>query len=474
MNPQPQPGVPEDVVTHRDPYKLTPDGIKDPPTGWGASLRYIGPGLILSASIVGSGELIATTALGAEAGFALLWMVIFSTFVKVAVQVELARWTITTGQPALMGFNKVPPKFGRVGWINLMWVIMVLSKYLQLGGIVGGTAIALSIMLPLGGDPLGFTSTLIWTIIVVIVTIALLYSSHYTKVERGAFIAVCIFSFVTILIALGLPFTPFAYGVDDILSGLTFSLPFGIIGVAIAMFGITVVGADEMTYYTYWCLEKGYGRWVGPNDGSEEWKKRANGWIKVMYKDAFLSWIIYTIATMAFFIMGAAVLNPQGLIPEGNDMITTLSRMYTDVLGEWAGIGFLIGAIAALGSTLWVTTASFPRMYANFLSIVGVFDWRNEEARLRWFRFFTVLNPIVWGLVYLFIQSPVIMVQIGGVVTGIFLLAVVVAVWYLRRTEVDRDLYGGGLFNTLLVISSIAIVLLGVYTGLNAFGLIPS
>lgn len=474
MNPQPQPGVPEDVVTHRDPYKLTPDGIKDPPTGWGASLRYIGPGLILSASIVGSGELIATTALGAEAGFALLWMVIFSTFVKVAVQVELARWTITTGQPALMGFNKVPPKFGRVGWINLMWVIMVLSKYLQLGGIVGGTAIALSIMLPLGGDPLGFTSTLIWTIIVVIVTIALLYSSHYTKVERGAFIAVCIFSFVTILIALGLPFTPFAYGVDDILSGLTFSLPVGIIGVAIAMFGITGVGADEMTYYTYWCLEKGYGRWVGPNDGSEEWKKRANGWIKVMYKDAFLSWIIYTIATMAFFIMGAAVLNPQGLIPEGNDMITTLSRMYTDVLGEWAGIGFLIGAIAALGSTLWVTTASFPRMYANFLSIVGVFDWRNEEARLRWFRFFTVLNPIVWGLVYLFIQSPVIMVQIGGVVTGIFLLAVVVAVWYLRRTEVDRDLYGGGLFNTLLVISSIAIVLLGVYTGLNAFGLIPS
>ena len=474
MNPQPQLGVPEDVVTHRDPYKLTPDGIKDPPTGWGASLRYIGPGLILSASIVGSGELIATTALGAEAGFALLWMVIFSTFVKVAVQVELARWTITTGQPALMGFNKVPPKFGRVGWINLMWVIMVLSKYLQLGGIVGGTAIALSIMLPLGGDPLGFTSTLIWTIIVVIVTIALLYSSHYTKVERGAFIAVCIFSFVTILIALGLPFTPFAYGVDDILSGLTFSLPVGIIGVAIAMFGITGVGADEMTYYTYWCLEKGYGRWVGPNDGSEEWKKRANGWIKVMYKDAFLSWIIYTIATMAFFIMGAAVLNPQGLIPEGNDMITTLSRMYTDVLGEWAGIGFLIGAIAALGSTLWVTTASFPRMYANFLSIVGVFDWRNEEARLRWFRFFTVLNPIVWGLVYLFIQSPVIMVQIGGVVTGIFLLAVVVAVWYLRRTEVDRDLYGGGLFNTLLVISSIAIVLLGVYTGLNAFGLIPS
>ena len=105
-----------------DPYHLTPEGIREPPVGWRHSLQHLGPGLILSASIVGSGELIATTALGAQAGFAMLWMVIFSTLVKVAVQVELARWTISTGQPALTGYNKVPPRIGPVGWINLLWV----------------------------------------------------------------------------------------------------------------------------------------------------------------------------------------------------------------------------------------------------------------------------------------------------------------------------------------------------------------
>jgi len=155
-------------------------------------------------------------------------------------------------------------------------------------------------------------------------------------------------------------------------------------------------------------------------------------------------------------------------------MITTLSNMYTDILGEWASFVFLIGAIAVLGSTLWASTASYPRMYANFLSIVGVFKWEDAKARLRWFQIFTVVNPIIWGIVYLFIQSPVIMVQIAGIVTGIFLLAVVVAVWYLRKTEVDSRLYGGGLFNILLVISSIAITLLGLYTFLKVFGLIPS
>lgn len=461
-------------VADDDPYHLTPEGIKEPPKGWGPSLQYLGPGLIMSASIVGSGELIATTALGAQAGFAILWMVIFSTLVKVAVQVELARWTISTGQPALTGYNKVPPKFGPIGWVNVLWTVMALSKFLQIGGIVGGVAIAFSALFPIGGDPLGFTSTLIWTVIVAAGSIALLYSNNYSLIERGAVLLVVVFSFITIALALGLPFTPFAYTTGDVLGGLTFAIPAGALGAALAMFGITGVGADEITFYTYWCVEKGYARWVGPNDGSEDWERRAKGWIRVMYKDAFVSWVIYTTGTLAFFIMGAAVLQPQGLVPEGNQMITTLSRIYTDVLGEWASVLFLIGAIAVLGSTLWAAIPSWSRMYTNLLATVGVLDWQDSATRLRWIRAFTVALPIVWGATYLIIQSPVLMVQIGGVMTGVFLLAAVVAVWYLRNTETDRRLHGGGPFNAVLVVSSIAIVLLGVYTALSVLGLAPS
>src|SRR5919106_1603280 len=103
-----------------------------------------------------------------------------------------------------------------------------------------------------------------------------------------------------------------------------------------------------------------------------------------MYKDAFVSWIIYTFGTLAFFIMGAAVLHPQGLSPKGNEMITTLSRMYTDTLGEWASILFLVGAIAVLGSTLWAAIPSWARMYTNLLAEVGLIDWHDTETRLRW------------------------------------------------------------------------------------------
>ena len=52
-----------------DNYLITEKTIKEPPSSFVQKLKFLGPGFILSASIVGSGELIATTTLGARAGF---------------------------------------------------------------------------------------------------------------------------------------------------------------------------------------------------------------------------------------------------------------------------------------------------------------------------------------------------------------------------------------------------------------------
>ncbi|RCW45802.1 Mn2+/Fe2+ NRAMP family transporter [Halopolyspora algeriensis] len=453
-----------------DPYHLTPEGIQDPPAGWRASLRFFGPGLVLSAALVGAGELIATTSLGAEAGFALLWLVIVSTSVKVALQVELARWTISSGEPALTGFNKVPPHIGRIGWVNLLWIVLALVKIVQTGGLVGGVAAACSILIPLGSAPLGFTSLAIWTVIVTAVTIGLLYSNRYGLIERGAALLVVVFVLLTLVIAIGLPFTPLGYGVDDLAGGLAFRIPAGSLGIALAMFGLTGVGAEEITAYSYWCLEKGYARWSGPPDGSDAWIQRATGWITVMYKDAAFSWAIYTAGTLAFYAMGAAVLHPLGVAPEGNDMITTLSRIYTDTLGEWAGTLFLISAIAVLGSTLWAALPAWTRFSTNALALLGVLEWTNTRRRMAWIRFFTVAFPITWAAAYLLISAPVFMVTIGGIAGGGFLLAIVVAVWYLRSNETDPRLRGGYPFHVFLMLSSIAIILVGIYALLDASG----
>ena len=66
-----------------------------------------------------------------------------------------------------------------------MWVLMVLAKVLQLGGILGGTAVAFSIMVPLGGDALSGTSVTIWHILVAALSIGLLYGTPTTSSRRA-------------------------------------------------------------------------------------------------------------------------------------------------------------------------------------------------------------------------------------------------------------------------------------------------
>ena len=52
-----------------------------------------------------------------------------------------------------------------------------------------------------------------------------------------------------------------------------------------------------------------------------------------------------------------------------------------------------------------------------------------------------------------------------GVMVGVFLLAGVVTVWYLRKAETDPRFCGSG----LLVMSGVATILLGVYTAVGVF-----
>ena len=108
-----------------------------------------------------------------------------------------------------------------------------------------------------------------------------------------------------------------------------------------------------------------------------------------MQLDAWFSMVVFTVATVAFYLLGAAVLQPQGLDPKGPDMIPTLSRMYVQPLEgrPLAGlrgldaIGFLIGAWAVLFKTLYVATAANSRLTADFLDLTGIWPPARPPSR---------------------------------------------------------------------------------------------
>jgi manganese transport protein len=464
-----------------DPYQLAADATQEPPATLWAALRKIGPGIVLAGSIIGTGELLLTTSLGAQYGFLFLWLILFSCVVKVFVQIELGRYAISSGKPTLAALNELPgPRLG-AHWLVWWWFTMLLCTVSQLGGMVGGVGQALHLAFPrvspwLTGliEPVAppLARALAdrpehpWALLTAVVAVVLLLSGGYRSIERITTVLVAGVTFVTVACVAALPATGFPIGWSDIQSGFNldlFDLPAPAIAAAFATFGITGVGASELYSYPYWCLEKGYARFTGPRSDSEEWLRRARGWMRVLKLDAWVSMVVFTLATVSFYCMGATVLHRQGLHPERERMMETLSEMYVPAFGPWTKVGFLIGAWAVLFKTLYVASAGHSRLTADFISLAGLVRYREGAQRQRWIRRFCVFYPMLAFVLYLGFRDPKAMVVFGGFIQAATLPIISFATLYLRYRRTDPRLASSRAMDVVLWIAVLAIAVVAVY-----------
>lgn len=505
-----------------------------PPTRLLGILRHAGPGLIVAGSIVGSGELIATTKTGAEAGFSLLWLIILGCVVKVFTQIELGRYTLQSGKTTLAALDEVPgPRIaGRGNWLVWYWLLMWFASISQLGGIVGGVGQSLAISVPLSqigsdynraadasiletlndfdaikkGAPKlesidegsaaalkqeyatkytteanGTTvlrkpaDTAIWAIIVTLATSIMLTVGRYGLVQSLATFLVASFTVLTMLNVILIQQQPsFSVSLNEFLSGLSFSLPTTASGdarpiaTALATFGIIGVGAAELVAYPYWCLEKGYARFTGPNDGTPEWNARAHGWMRVMRFDAWGSMVVYTFATIAFYLLGAAVLHRTGLNPAKDDMVRTLAVMFVPVFSDWAGTVFLFGAFAVLYSTFFIANAGHARVFSDAMRVVGWID-NDEATREKWVRRLSGFFPILCLCVFLAFPEPTKLVLFSGVMQGIMLPMLAGGALFLRYKRCTPSLRPTKAWDIALWVSAIAMLITGGWTVMTAF-----
>ena len=443
-----------------DPYFLDPRQTEDPPTALGAILRRIGPGLILASSIVGSGELIATTVLGAENGYRLLWLIIVSCAIKTVVQNELGRHAIGTGETTLEAFDRVPGPRWRVSWVVWCWFLMVLMTMMQVGGMLGGISEVLNRMVP--SLPVNA-----WVWVVNFVTVILLIAGRYALVEKVAMGLVVAFTMLTVSCAFLLFQRPEYFSLAQVLDGLKVQLPAGGLMTAVATFGITGVGATELIMYPYWCIEKGYARFTGTRDDSSPWVRRAFGWIRVMGFDVLASMVIYTFATIAFYLLGAGILHGMGIVPKGSEMVHMLSNMYTETLGPWSSIPFLIGAFAVLYSTVFASTAASCRIYADFVGMLGMYNRRNYALRLRATRIFVVILLFIPSLYFMWLESPVLMVMIGGLAQAVMLPVIGLCTIYLNVRRTPKSILPKGWIRLLLWISAVTMAVMMTFSAVQ-------
>lgn len=438
-------------------YSYEQQHIENPPATFWSRLKYLGPGFILSASIVGSGELIATTSLGAKAGFVTFWVIIVSCLIKVMLQIEFAKHTILHGQTPMQVFNQMPGgRIGKSHWSIWLFFILMITKMLQLGGIIGGVAIILNMSFPVISIP-------VYAILLAPMVAVLIYQGYYRFIEKFSLIMIALFTVFTFTCLIFLKYTPYAITPDQIWEGLQFKLPPAAVAIAIGAFGITGVGGDEIIAYNYWCLEKGYASRTGLKDPSLEWRHRASGWIKVMQLDAVAAMVVYTVMTAAFYLLGAAVLHSTGDLPEGYAMVESLSRMYTESLGPGAKIFFMLGAFMVLFSTLFAALAAWTRQFSDVFGQLGWIDFFDPVQRQKSIAILSWVFPFLWAITFLFIKLPVAMVIAGGIITSIILLLVIWVIIHLRYKRLPPEFKPRMIYDLLLWISIVVTIIIAIY-----------
>jgi manganese transport protein len=311
----------------------------------------------------------------------------------------------------------------------------------------------------------------VWVGICLAITLAMLLGGGYQRIERFALFKVGLFTLLTVCAAAVLIRQPGALTVSDIASGLSVRLPPAGLVTAIAVFGITGVGATELVMYPYWCIEKGYARYVGPREPTREWLTRARGWIRVMHVDILCSLVVYTLATVAFYLLGAGVLHSMGVVPASRDTVRVLSQIYTQTLGGWALWVFYVGVVVTLYGTIFAATAAHARLFADAVRIMGFYPREDAASRRRWRDRFIVVLAVMPALFYWFFESPVRMVVAGGVAQALMLPLIGIAVTYLRHTSVPAEIRPSAAITVLLWLCTAVMVGFALYSAASAIGL---
>ncbi len=436
--------------TSPDPY-VTQSAVAPPPAGWRDRLRHLGPSIVISGSIIGSGELVLTSSLGAAAGYALLWWLLLACWSKSLVQAELARYVVLSGDTYLRALNRVPGRVrlghSAVSWTLWFSLLTFVPGLAGMGGILGGAGQALTLLLP-GLDPIAAT------VLLSVVTSAILFSGSYLRLERVLLVLVSLFTAATLAALAAMQFTAYRVTWPELAQGLTFSFPPEYLLLALAVYGATGVNSAELSTYTYWCIEKGYPGYIGaaPADPQRacERMNRARGWLRVLHTDVWVTLAILTCATLPFYLLGAGVLHALGERPQGLDTVLTLSNMFTQTLGPGARWLFGGAAFCILLSSAIAGFGGIARFLPDFLIEFGWLQRANLHARRAWIRGYGTLAPLASCLLYFMAPQPLLLLTIGALAGALLLPIQSGATIWLQARRLEPTLRPTALTQSLL------------------------
>jgi manganese transport protein len=183
----------------------------------------------------------------------------------------------------------------------------------------------------------------------------------------------------------------------------------------------------------------------------------------VLRCDAWVSMVIYTGATVAFYLLGAAVLHGKGLEVSNTDLMPTLSNIYSESFGNPGLWIFIVGAFIVLYSTVFISTASNARLATDLARLLKVGRLDTPEQKAKAVKLASVLIPVLYFIFYTAIPEAVTLVLIGALAQALMLPFLCFAALYFLYRDTEPGLKPGRVWIILLWISSLMMASVGVY-----------
>lgn len=303
-------------------------------------LKLAGPGLVVAAAGIGSGDVVSATVGGARYGVVLLWAIVAGAFFKFVLTEGIARWQLATGKTALEGWADHLPSWVKwyFGAYLLIWTVAVSAALTNATGLGIANLTGGAISQPWGAvahSLIGF---------------AFVWFGGYGSFEKLMKVLVGVMGFSILLCAL-LTLNDPVPAAQGLLLPI---IPAGSGTYVLSLIG-GVGGSITMLSYNYWMREEGM---------------RGAGFLSYVRGDVAVAYIftalfgisIMLIANDAFFVPGVALIDAQA-VPRMAEALGTL-------LGTFGRLAFSVGFWAAVFASLLGVWQSVPYLYADFYGIL--------------------------------------------------------------------------------------------------------
>lgn len=393
-------------------------------------LKRIGPGIILTGVVIGPGNITTSAMIGANYGYSLVWLIIPILLMGVTFMLTSYRISMLTGMPILHAIRHF---YGKAAAAFCGVALFLSCLFFTLGNI-SGTGAGMNLIFGLNWK--------LGALIMLAVLLVLYFSKGvYSKVEKG--IMVCIFgmiaAFYATLAATGGP----AWG-EIGQSLLHWNLPEGSMTTALAYIS-TNAAVTAGIYGTYLGAEK-------------KWKKEDlfNG---AMKWDAVAHVTTVILISGAIMLVGAIVLNPQGIAIQAPAQLADLLAPFLGKAAPYVMGIALLGA--GFSSLLGNTQRGMVLLSAGFDKDVAL-----ESKLIRW----GCVASLAFACIVCFIYdgSPTQLIFIANIATSIATpvagLFVMLMFW---KTEVQGGLKPPRVLQVCMTVSYVFTLIMTVSALMN-------